>query len=74
MPGRGVHEAGAGVGGDVIAGKERHFEVVTLAEQRVAGDLPRRIEIAETGELDLRMAFDLRGQHIGEHEFLTGLR
>ena len=32
---RGVHEAGAGVVGDVIAGEKRHVEVIAFAAQRM---------------------------------------
>ena len=32
MAGRGVHEAGAGVVGDVVAGEKRHGEFVSAAE------------------------------------------
>ena len=39
MAGRGVHEAGAGIVGDVIAGEQRHDEVVTA--DRLAADARR---------------------------------
>ena len=32
VAGRGVHEAGAGIVGDVIAGKQRHCEIVAVVE------------------------------------------
>ena len=38
MPRRGVDEAGAGVVGDVIAGKQRHLEVVAFAVQGMFTD------------------------------------
>jgi hypothetical protein len=39
MTGRGVHEAGTGVVGDVIASDQRHVEIIAAAAQRVgAGD------------------------------------
>ena len=35
MAGRGMDEAGAGVGGDVLAGQQRHIEVIALAAERM---------------------------------------
>ena len=40
VTGRGVHEAGAGVVGDVVAGKQRHVEIVALVS---AADARRRM-------------------------------
>ncbi len=52
MAGCGMHEAGAGIIGDMIAGKQRHGEIITLAFERVAAGLDRRhIDIAKPREL-----------------------
>ncbi len=45
MAGCGVDEAGAGVVGDMIAGEERHREIVALAVQRMQADEAGRIDI-----------------------------
>jgi hypothetical protein len=44
MAGRGVHEAGTGIVGDVVASDQRHVEIVAAAEaaQRVAQTMPSR--------------------------------
>ena len=35
---RSVHEAGAGIGGDMLAGKQRHVEIVAVSVQRMRAD------------------------------------
>ena len=70
MAGRGMDKAGAGIGGDMLAGKQRHFEVVALAaermraHQRQLGSIDRRTRLS----IDLRMLGDLLGQHIGKKQ------
>ena len=75
VAGRGVHEAGAGVVGDVIAGEQRHVEIVAAIEP-LAADARRsmlgqrlgatRRELLERSHARLPQHFD--GEFVGEHE------
>jgi hypothetical protein len=78
MAGRGVHEAGAGIIGDMIAVDERDIEGVAAARplkrmlrsarQFVGGDG------AQAASLDLGLHVTLLDQGIGDNELFAGLR
>ena len=74
VAGRGVDEARAGVGRDVLAGKQRHGEFVAAAVER----MPRRhflgIDAGDALELHLCVLRHLLRERIGEQELLAGLR
>ncbi len=73
VAGRGVHEARAGVGGDVIARKDGHVEVVTLAAERMRRDCALRFGCTDTLERDLRVLCGLIGECIGKCKFFATL-
>ncbi|MGX0965828.1 hypothetical protein AB7M63_006277 [Bradyrhizobium japonicum] len=76
---RGVHEAGAGVVGDMLAGEQRHDELVTAAEpaqgmgafhgiQRVAGNVAHLFVRRYA-----RLLEHLCGERIGQDQEIAGL-
>ena len=67
VPRCGVHEAGAGVGGDVFAGQKRHVEIVALAMQRVVTIEAGGIDIAEPLQRQLAVLRRLFGKIVAEH-------
>jgi len=62
MTGRGVNEARAGIGRDMIAGKQRHVEIVALPAQRMRADHAFRIGVANARDGDLRITGGRFGQ------------
>ena len=66
VAGRGVDEAGAGVGGDVIAREKRHVEIVALPPERVGADEARGIDICDPLGLDSGGRQHLRRKRIGK--------
>ena len=68
MTGRGVHEASAGIGGDVIARKQRYVEFITLRAKGMGRLAPLGLKIAHARQRDLRMFGGLIGQHIGQRD------
>jgi hypothetical protein len=78
MAGRGVHEAGTGIVGDVIAVDQRHGEIIAAAEaaQRVGADHAFKVArsyIAQTLELSLALAKHSSAKRIGEDQLLARL-
>ncbi len=73
MAGRGVNETGAGVGGDVRAGKKRHGKIVAPATEGMGANHVLGNERTEALDDDLGMIGRRFGQHIGQHDFLADL-
>jgi hypothetical protein len=79
MAGRGVHEAGAGIVGDVIAIEQRDGELIAAAEgaagARTARDASSSaVTSLKRSVLHLGLGKGLLGQLIGEDEQLAGTR
>ena len=74
VAGRGVDEASAGIVGDVIAGQQRHFEVVAAIRCRVSGwsktivtmSISRQIMRSRSISGHPRLPHDLDRQFVGE--------
>ena len=65
VPGRSVDESRAGIFGDVLAGKERHLEIVALVE------ILKRMLAHQSGQIARRNAFELlESGHPGLTEYL----
>ena len=76
---RGVDEAGAGVVGDVIAGEQRHVEVVAaIALERMRADDPREHRRRNVLHLfvsrDARLLEHVGGELVGQDQRVAGLR
>jgi len=69
-----VHEARAGIRCHIVAGQQRHVELVPLAAQRMRRDGAARIGLTGAAQCDLGMFGGLVGQRIGEEQHLAHLR
>ena len=79
VTGRGVDKAGAGIVGDMIAGDQRHGEIVAATEplERAGADHSLkvgRLDVGEALELELGLGEAFLGQHICKHQLFTRLR
>ena len=78
VAGRDMDEAGALIGGDEVAGEERHLEVVALAAQRMGGDRAGQGRaLAGPGDLaggDAQVLLEGRAQLRGEQQLLADAR
>ena len=81
VAGRGVHEAGARLLGDVLAGKQRHVEVVAAGPAWRSGCASTSVSKSSAGtsetrsyRLDARLRHHVGGERIGQHEPVAGLR
>ncbi len=77
MARRGVDEAGTGIGGDMIAGKQRHFEIIAQTAEGMGayqrGQFPL-LHRADARQHHLGLLGDIFRQQIGQKDFLARAR